>query len=260
MKNFNSKILYTAVLLFSATFLWYSCDDDDLTGYSTISPANSILNITLDAPNSETFVEEDRTYTFTATLSEPQIVDVPVYVEQVSGTADENDVSLPHDLIIPAGSLSLTSTIEVFRDLEPEDTETAVIQIGTGDESNVVVNGQTLTLTLQDYVFCTWTLVTSDTYGDGWNGGYVSVDVDGTVTDYAAAGSGTTFEISIQDGASYSFSYVSGGGGFCGAPGYECENYFMLTAPDGTSWEEGSMDYSGAPTECMITSGTNNCP
>jgi hypothetical protein len=66
--------------------------------------------------------------------------------------------------------------------------------------------------------------------------------------------------IAISNAAEYSIAYVSGGG-TGGSPGWESENYFKLTAPDGTtSWESGSLNYSSIPTEGVVTSGTNACP
>ena len=260
MKN-NIKNIALAFLAFA---LVLSCDEDDFTGDSTLIVANPSLSVELDFAANQTFVEEELSFPFTITLSEPQVAMVVVYLEMTeSSTAtDGDDISFPHRLNIPAGTTSISDVITVHRDDVPEETETAIIKIGTGREANVSsINGQTVSFTLQDYVFCTWVLETSDTYGDGWNGGYVELTTsDGGTTQYAADGAGTTFDILVTDGVDYSFAYVSGGGGFCGGPGYECENYFKLTSPDGTVWEEGSTDYSAAPTEGPITSGVNACP
>jgi hypothetical protein len=260
MKN----IIKNIALAFVAFALVLSCDEDDLTGQSTLVITSPSLNVELDFAASQQFVEDEVSFPFTITLSEPQVVRVLVYLEmtEASTATEGDDISFPHSLVIPAGSTSVSDVITVHRDDIPEETETAVIRIGTGREANVSsINGQTVSFTLEDYVFCTWVLETSDTYGDGWNGGYVEViTTDGGTSEYAADGSGTIYDILVTDGVDYSFTYVSGGGGFCGGPGYECENYFKLTAPDGTVWEEGSTDYSAAPTEGLIASGTNVCP
>lgn len=258
MKN----IIYKFAVVFSALVLITACDEEEFKGDSTSIPSNAALNVSLDFDSNQTIVEKEGTYEFTVTLSEPQIVDVVVYLS-ASGTATEgDDFSYPHSLRMAAGTTSITDVITIHRDEIPEETETIVIQIGTGKEANVSpINGATVSFTLLDYVFCKWILETSDTYGDGWNGGYIEVTTEGVTTEYHESGAGPTiFEILITDGADYKFEYFSGGGGFCGSPGYECENYFKLTAPDGTEWEEGAMDYSAAPTEGVITSGTNDCP
>lgn len=256
MKNIFIKM---CILLGLVTFV-VSCDEDDFTGDSAQVPSNPSLSVALSFANTQTFVEKDATYDFTVTLSEPQIVNVVVYLK-ASGTATEHeDYDYPHSLTIPAGALSVSGAITTYRDVIAEPTENVTIQIGTGLESNVsAVNGQTVSFTFLDYAFCTWTLETSDTYGDGWNGGYVEVTSEGVTTQYSEDDDvPTTFEINITDGADYTFTYVSGGG-TGGAPGWESENYFLLTAPDGTQWEEGSMDYSSIPTPGVITSGINSC-
>ena len=126
-------------------------------------------------------------------------------------------------------------------------------------------NGQeSETSTMSVNVFglpCNWTLVTHDTYGDGWNGGYIEVITNGITTQYAqpSGPADVTFLIAISNAAEYSIAYVSGGG-TGGGPGWESENYFKLTAPDGTVYESGSLDYSSIPTEGVVTSGTNVCP
>ena len=258
MKN----ILKYSAVVFMAFTLLLSCDEDDLTGQSTLEIADPSVNIELDFDANQTFVEEDLSFPFTVRLSEPQVVNVKIYLS-LSGTATEGeDIAFPHYVTISRGSTEVSDVIQILRDDVVEETETAIITIGTGQEANVSgVNSATATFTLQDYVFCTWNLVTTDTYGDGWNGGYVELTTtSGGTVQYAADGSGSTFDILMAENDDYVFTYVSGGGGFCGGPGYECENYFMLTAPDGTVWEEGSQDYTAAPTEGEVTSGVNVCP
>ncbi|OIQ28105.1 MAG: hypothetical protein BM564_10285 [Bacteroidetes bacterium MedPE-SWsnd-G2] len=258
MKN---NILKITLILCLALFA-FSCDSDDATGYSTWDNLPSpTLNVTIDFPNSQNFVETEGTYNFTATLTEPQVVNVNVFLEATGTATEGEDFAMPHSLTIPAGSTTVSGSITIHRDTEPEETETINIQIGTGNEANVAsTNGQAVSFTLIDYVSCTWVLETSDTYGDGWNGGYIEVVSEGVTTQYAEDDDEpTTFEIVITDGADYSFTYVSGGGTGAG-PGWESENYYKLTAPDGTEWEDGTMDYSGIPTPGEITSGINDCP
>ncbi len=255
MKNIFIKMCF---LLGLVTFV-VSCDEDDFTGDSALVPSNPSLSVALSFANTQTFVEKDATYDFTVTLSEPQIVNVVVYLK-ASGTATEHeDYDYPHSLTIPAGALSVSGTLTTYRDGIAEPTENVTIQIGTGLESNVsTINGQTVSFTLLDYAFCTWTLDATDVYGDGWNGGYIELTTEGETTTYAADGANSFFEIPITVGADYSFTYVSGGG-TGGGPGWESENYYVLTAPDGTEYIDGTLDYSGIPTPGLITSGTSSC-
>lgn len=72
----------------------------------------------------------------------------------------------------------------------------------------------------------TWTLDLIDLYGDGWDGAFLTVDINGATTDYTLlGGSGGSFDIDVPDGAALVFSYTSGA--------YEEEHVFSITGPDG---------------------------
>lgn len=184
----------------------------------------------------------------------------------LGGSATEHE---DYDLVnatVPAFGTTAQLMIMIYNDTVVEEMESLELTIESGPSlaNKYLINPDTqfpsVSLSIQNWSFCSWILETSDTYGDGWNGGYVEVTSEGETTQYAEDNNEpTTFEIAITDGADYSFTYVSGGGTGAG-PGWESENYFKLTAPDGTVWEEGTMDYSGIPTPGLITSGTNNCP
>lgn len=157
-------------------------------------------------------------------------------------------------------------SIILHSDTVAEDTESLLLTIESGPSiaNRYLVNPDTqypnVNVSIENWDGCVWTLFTWDTYGDGWNGGFITLETDGTSTDYAEDDDvPTTFEIFIGEGDDYTFTYTSGGG-TGGSPGWESENYYLLTAPDGTEWEDGSQDYSGIPTEGVITTGTNNCP
>ena len=83
-----------------------------------------------------------------------------------------------------------------------------------------------------------WILEMTDLFGDGWNGGNIVVNIDGEQTRYAAEGSSTTATITIPDGTSeFTFTYTAGG--------WEGENLFTLTDPDGNVvLDEGVGDFS----------------
>ncbi|MGK0428423.1 MAG: hypothetical protein ACJARX_000068, partial [Psychroserpens sp.] len=88
--------------------------------------------------------------------------------------------------------------------------------------------------------------------------GSIEVISEGITTNYATPDDNEFFNIPIALGADYSFTYVSGGG-TGGGPGWESENYYELTAPDGTVYADGSLDYSGIPTPGLIASGIADC-
>jgi hypothetical protein len=146
MKNKFIKI----ILIFSVFALVLSCDDNDYTGDSVLSATNPILSVSLSFENSQTLVEQEKEYAFTVALSEAQIVDVVVKLEQTEGTATEGeDFTIPNSITIPKGSLTASGVITIHADELIEDTETATIQIGTGLEANVQsISNQTVTFNI----------------------------------------------------------------------------------------------------------------
>ena len=71
-----------------------------------------------------------------------------------------------------------------------------------------------------------WTLVMEDVYGDGWNGGFITISIDGVETQHACAGSLVTETITVPEGASkLLFTYSAGD--------WEGENLYTFTDPNG---------------------------
>ncbi len=148
MKNIKIKI----VLMLSAFAFMLSCSEDEFTGDSSLEASSPTLSVQLGFANSETLVEQETSYPFTVTISEPQIVNVVVYLKQTGGTATEGaDFNFPHTVTIPARSTSVSGTIDILADDLVEATETATIKIGLGDEANVdAVNSQTVTFNIMN--------------------------------------------------------------------------------------------------------------
>ncbi|MEW7279919.1 hypothetical protein ABW636_15100 [Aquimarina sp. 2201CG1-2-11] len=79
-----------------------------------------------------------------------------------------------------------------------------------------------------------WVLKTIDLYGDGWNGAIFTFDIDGVKTEYAAADSGSDFNITVPEGTAFiAASYSSPSPGRALGPGFEEENEYTLTDPEG---------------------------
>jgi len=78
-----------------------------------------------------------------------------------------------------------------------------------------------------------------DSYGDGWDGAFITVTIDGVATDYTATGSGTTHTVTVPDGtATLSFVYTSGA--------FEGEHTYVITGPFGvTAAEDGPGPSTG---------------
>jgi hypothetical protein len=202
---------------------------------------------------------------YDVTLDKP--IDRPIDFNWVilgSSTATEHD---DFDVVggtVPAYQTTTQLLVTIYNDVVVENTESLNLTIESGPSlaNKYLVNPDTVypvvNLQIEDFKICLWTLQATDVYGDGWNGGYIEVISEGIVTEYAAIGASDFYDIPIALGEDYSFSYVSGGG-TGGGPGWESENYYELTAPDGTVYSDGTLDYSGIPTPGLIASGTADC-
>ncbi|GLU43716.1 hypothetical protein Musp01_13400 [Muricauda sp. NBRC 101325] len=73
----------------------------------------------------------------------------------------------------------------------------------------------------------TWTIEMEDLFGDGWDGAFVTFEIDGVATNYTfAAGSEATFEVDVPAGtAELVISYTSGA--------FEEEHVYTIETPDG---------------------------
>ncbi len=97
--------------------------------------------------------------------------------------------------------------------------------------------------------FCDYQLTMNDSYGDGWNGGYLTFKVDGeTVDHYNAEGTGTTVNLPLPDGATFTLEYNAGR--------YENENtYTLFDNLGGTLFSDGTTPSTG-----VVYTGTASCP
>ncbi len=209
MKNIKIKI----VLMLSAFAFMLSCSEDDFTGDSSLEASSPTLSVQLGFANSETLVEQEASYPFTVTINEPQIVNVVVYLTQTGGDATEGaDFTFPHTVTIPARSTSASGVIKILADDLVEDTETATIKIGLGNESNVdAVNSQSVTFNIMNLeegdlaIGMSWatSIVTDDT------GAEISATAFADLRLLVSTGPNNTDLIGGADGGSfesYSFS------------------------------------------------------
>ncbi|GAA4887610.1 hypothetical protein GCM10023311_09230 [Flaviramulus aquimarinus] len=245
------KYILSAIVLSTAFF---GCDDDlaDTIDESakprvtfTVSSSNAPE---IDTPEIIISIKMDKPIKTTTTFAATQIGGDAVLHEdyEVSGG------------VVPAYQTEGEIVISVNSDLDVEGDETAQFEVGAAAIPDLyeVIGTANITLTIEDYEFCLWNLVANDSYGDGWNGGFISVEFDGTTSTYAATHPTDTFDIPITKGSDYTITYVSGGG-TGQAPGWEEENSYVLTAPDGTVFADGSGPE--IPTAGVITSGTSTC-
>ncbi len=128
------------------------CDDEDYTGYSTITPSSTTVTISPEFGNALTLVEDGSKHEVTISLSTVQVVDVKLNITKVDGTATAiDDYAVPSEIVVAAGSQSATFTITVVQDDIFEPTETLKLQIGDVTTSNASVSPVTVNINIENY-------------------------------------------------------------------------------------------------------------
>lgn len=264
ISNTNIKMLSLALGLVAFT----SCNDDDLAGMDPLPKPTATTTVT------SLSLAEGESTTIPFTIDRAIAVPSQFKIELIDGNIDEEDImagdqltdadtGVPgqgFEITVPAYATSFEIPVNSIQDLDQnEGTETVTLRISAAGVRTILTpEPYEIPLTITDFEYCLWILEATDVYGDGWNGAYIELVSDGNTTTYFAHDDFDLFEIPVGVGADYSFTYVSGGG-TGGAPGWESENYYELTAPDGTVFADGTLDYSGIPTPGLITSGTSSC-
>ncbi|MBO0343156.1 hypothetical protein [Flagellimonas profundi] len=122
--------------------------------------------------------------------------------------------------------------------------------------SEIVANGEeSETSTMNVTVFgtpCTWTIEMQDSYGDGWNGGFLSFSYDGVAAGEIALieeeGASATKTIDIPNGSEVEVVYNSGE--------YDKEVTYQIYDANGTKiFNDGP-----SPTVGLVFNYTNECP
>lgn len=106
---------------------------------------------------------------------------------------------------------------------------------------------------------CTYTLSMEDSYGDGWNGGYLSLFINNIhAADVYGTGWGSSFSFSMCDGDTLTMSYT--------AQDYENENTYQLydenwelKFSDGPVPKTGQVYKGGTSCSTTIIEGNNPC-
>lgn len=148
-KKYKSIFSYVAAL--TVGLLMVNCEQEDTTGYSTLIPNSTNLEITTEV-TSVTLIEDGSVYEFTASLSQVQVVDVKLYAFQIDGDATlGDDYTLDQSLVITAGSTSAIGQITILQDGVFEETETAKIQIGNNKTANATQASATMEFTILNY-------------------------------------------------------------------------------------------------------------
>jgi len=148
--NIKFSFLLAAMMVFL-----FSCDTEDYTGYSTLEPTSPTIAISNDY-SSINFIEQDSIFTFDVTLSEPQLVDVYVYIKQIAGDATEgDDFTILNDagrLTIPFGSTTGQLIVKVLTDDVVEGIETFTLQLGDERTANATITPITVDFTINNVI------------------------------------------------------------------------------------------------------------
>lgn len=156
------KILYILIPVLS--FAIISCEKDNYTGDSTLTPRNSTATITFDLPAE--VEENDNAFVYTITVDPPQVVDLNIPVRALAeGTATEgDDFTLDHSLVIPAFTSTASGSLTILKDAVIEGDETVTVQIGNASTANLNMPQTTKTVTITNFESADL-----DIYGD-WGG------------------------------------------------------------------------------------------
>ena len=140
--------LFGYILAIFVGIVAIGCDDEEEnTGNSTLVKSNPTISIDVSNPD-VSFIEKDSTFSFTVTLSTPQIVDVAVNLVAVGGDATEGEDFSTASTVIPAGTTSGVVSVKVLADAVPEETETFSIQIGDDRTANASFTTATVNFTI----------------------------------------------------------------------------------------------------------------
>jgi len=148
-KNYKSILIYLLTLTISIFIV--GCDQEDNTGYSNFEITSPTLSVSTSVSN-KSLIEDGSSYSFTATLSTAQLVDIKLHVSQIAGDAIAgDDYTVDSELVISAGSLSATGKITILTDELAEDTETVKIQIGDERTANAILTPATMEFSILNY-------------------------------------------------------------------------------------------------------------
>ena len=191
----------------SITAVGAECKNLDINASAslTLSGSNGI-DIHADWTNNGTFNGNSGTVTMKGALAGNNIY----------GANNQRLTNLTIDNVngatIASGSLEITGTLDVGIASGNFNTNNALTIV-----SNASGTGRINELTYK----CKYTLDMSDNYGDSWNGGFITVLVDGvSVGDFTAKGSNSTDNFYAPNGATLQIQYTSGL--------YENENSYIL--------------------------------
>lgn len=156
IKNIVLSLFCFGLLIFT------SCEKDDYTGDSTLTPNNSSATLSFSLPS--TLTETDTSFIYTVTIDNPQIVDTKIPVrlgDATTATADE-DFTYTNLLTIPAYKTTASGELVITADCDVEETEVVELVVGNDVTPNVSFGKSSNTISLGNYttetleISCDW--------------------------------------------------------------------------------------------------------
>ncbi len=205
------------------------CNNLILEGTMTLS-ASGVLNVYQNFTNTGTYIDLGGQTILTGTG--PNIVNN-------SGSLTISNLTFNSDNggVITGSNITITTELNVYK--------------STLNTNDLVIIESTATSTarISELITdCFYTLNMQDSWGDGWNGGTLTVFEDGiAIGSYQAYAASTTVTLSLANGSNIQFQYTGGQ--------YENENTYQLIDPLGTQiFADGT-----SPTTGIVFATTPSC-
>tara|TARA_B110000967_G_C18898919_1_gene573059 strand:+ start:5054 stop:5869 length:816 start_codon:yes stop_codon:yes gene_type:complete len=244
------------ILTTSCMTLLSSCKDDDKTAFNLHSDAENVapyVRILLENATVDSSILSTAVITATVSAPENNVTSWSARVRIIGSSTTSPYVDIKTVTAFPS-TFSL-SVVEIaaalgvdIADIEPADIiEFSGVSIGLNNEEIGLENlagdlsgqpEQNQAYGFSVIVFCApvssdfigdWILDLADSYGDGWDGAFITATVDGVETRYTANGEGTLHTVTIPSGTtSLVWSYTSGA--------FEEEHTFTITDPTGIEY------------------------
>jgi len=207
-----------------------NCDELILEG-AIINGVGGVINITRHFTNSGAYTDNGGAIHFIS--------------DKISNLTSNSAVSIADLIIEKPNSVSVLggNTINITHEID-------IIEGGLITNNNVTIksdaNGTGRIAELK--AKCSYTLDMQDSWGDGWNGGFVTVNINGvSIGDFSATGTGSVATFEVLSGSTIELVYTSGN--------WEIDNTYDLIDPSNSIIFSDGIN----PTTGSVYTTTSNC-
>ncbi|HRH39131.1 MAG TPA: hypothetical protein PK760_12335, partial [Flavobacteriales bacterium] len=179
-----------------------------------------------------------------------QLTDAAIAVYTATGTCGGNNLSLTQVGCATGGSLNgAAMPVSALTGLTPGATVYIRIWRQTANSGAFLLCARNP----QVPAGCTYTLNMTDSGGDGWGGGFVTLCVGGVCTNYTVTGSLANITVGASLGQSVTVSYTPAGG-------FQNQVAFTLQASNGFSLFNSASPPASGPNFSLTVDATCNVP